>query len=411
MKKIKIAIIGWTLSTLSGCSIFQTPTPPPELQIENPSDLPASTLTTMSPALSCLDDMMVAYHKAPIYITAADINNFTSEHSLSSGMNEMLISSISKLGIRSGGVRYVSFDPSVQNILSLQGAHPDKADFRAPDYFIRGGVTQVNKNLWSGQNGIGGSVELDPGQLLDGGSFFILQGQDDLTKSISNSSNYVSLSMDINAGYISNLQIIPGAVSSNTLGMQMQNSSAISGDISVHDIGISYSLSDSATKDLNTMLRMLVEVASIEIVGKLQAIPYHRCLLNAGTNAETYKNILPIFMEKSVTSPNELIKIVQNALSELDYYKGPISGVLDNNTSEAIAKYQLRMGLLTTGAIGFDTFRMINTLSPTRDMPYSTWWVTDNQMAGEAIGIAATTSATKTQPKAQQSKSTNSTEN
>jgi hypothetical protein len=351
--------------------------------------------------------MMVAYRKAPIYIAASDINNFTKEHSLSSGINEMLISSISKLAIRSGGVRYISFDPSVQNILSLQGAHPEKAEFRAPDYFIRGGVTQVNKNLWAGQNGIGGSVEIDPGQLLDGGSFFILQGQDDLTKSISSSTNYVTLSMDLNAGYVSSLQIIPGAVSSNTLGMQMQNSSAVSGDISVHDIGISYSLSDSVTKDLNTMLRMLVEVASIEIVGKLQAIPYHRCLLNAGTNTETYQQLLPVFIEKSATSPEELVKTVQSALAELGYYIGPISGVLNHTTSEAIAKYQLRMGLLTTGAIGFDTFRMINTLSPTRDVPYSTWWITDNQLAGEAMGIVTPPATTEKPSSPKQTPSNN----
>lgn len=382
----KSLLLSTTLFTLVGCSTFDTPVPPAELRVSVPSELPTSTLTTMTPALSCLDDMMVAYKKAPVYLASADISNFTKEHSLSSGMNEMLISALSKMSVRSSGVRYISYDPSVQNILTLQGAHPQKEEFRAPDYFLRGGVTQVNKDLWQGQNGIGASAEVDPGQLLDGGSFFILQGQDDLTKSLSNSSNYVSLSMDMNVGHLANLQIIPGVGSSNTLGMQMTESEAISGDLSVHDIGVSYSLSESVTKDINTMLRMLVEVASIEVIGKLQAIPYHRCLLNAADNTKTYKELLPVFISKISQSPEELIKTVQTALADLEYYDGKVNGQLDSKTSEALARYQSRMGLLSSGIIGFDTFRMINTVTPTRDTPYSTWWLNERGIVGEQTG-------------------------
>jgi hypothetical protein len=169
----------------------------------------------------------------------------------------MMITALSKTSIRSGGVRYVSFGPDVQNVLTLQGAHPANKTFRAPDFFIRGGLTEFNKSLWSGQNGAGASAQFNAGQIVNGGTFFLFKGQEDLTKSISLENGYGTLTMDLNAGFIANLQNIPGVFSSNTLAMESRSGRSVTGDLSLAHLGLSYSLSENVTHDFNQVSALL----------------------------------------------------------------------------------------------------------------------------------------------------------
>ena len=332
---------------------------------------------------------MVAYDRAPIYITSAPISNMTNERSISKGSTEMLISAVSRMAIRSKGVRYITFEPAIQNVMSLQGAHPDSADFRAPDYFIRGGLTQINKSFWNGQRGIGGSVEIDPGDVIDLGTFFQIDGQEDITSSVSSNAGYGTLSIDLNAGYVASLQIIPGASSSNTLALRTSHGNAMTGDLSVSDLGVSFTLTETFTRDMNTVLRALLEVGAIELIGKLHGLPYGRCLLQAGVNEERDSDLLARYLKQSTNNPGEIVRAAQQALKDMGYYTQQISGELDVDTEEALRVYQIRMGLLSTGAIGFDTFRALNSYTPARDEPYVSWW--DNDRAVTLGKVTETT--------------------
>ena len=360
---------------------MKTPEVPVAVQTQYPSTLPTSVVTDFNGSLTCMDDLMTLQQVDPIFLSSSPITNFTSDRSISKGSTEMLISALSKMTIRSGGVRYVSFGSDVQNVLTLQGSHPDKGLFRTPDYFVRGGLTQINKNLWSGQKGYGVSSQIDPGQLIDGGTFFLLRGQEDVTRSISKSASYGTLTMDLNAGFVSTLQMISGASSSNTLGLSNREGKSMSADISMNDLGVSFSISDNTAKDFNSVLRALIEVSAIELVGKLQGVPYWRCLANAGINAEKNAELLAKFIELNQTDSLKIIRAVQLALTDLDYYTGSIDGQLSEETSDALFQYQTRMGLLASGSIGFETFRSINTYIPLRDTPYVTWWENVNQLA------------------------------
>src|SRR6218665_2153615 len=156
---LKRSALGLTLSLLlPSCAFLATPpVVPDEIRVKNPTNLPNPVVTNFSEALACMDDLMLINQVTPIYIASPQITNYTSDRSISTGGTEMLISALSKMGIRSGGVRYVSFGPEGQNVLTLQGAHPNNKTFRAPDFFIRGGLTEFNKTFWNVQNGAGAS--------------------------------------------------------------------------------------------------------------------------------------------------------------------------------------------------------------------------------------------------------------
>ena len=362
---------------LSGCS-YTAPEVPADIRQENPDTLPKSTITNFNEALVCMDDLMVIHEVPSLYLASQGIENLTSDRSLSAGGKEMLITALSKMSTRSKGVRFVSYGVDIRDILDLQGAHPDKADFRAPDFFIRGGVTQINKSLWSGQRGAGASFILDEGQLNDGGTFFILKGEEDLTGSYSLSSSYGTVTVDMSVGQIANLQIIPGIASSNTLALKHQDGSSVTADLTIADFGFSYSLTDNETLDYNTVFRSLIQVGAIEIIGKLHDVPYWRCLANAGTVASRNAALRARFNELNEADDRKaLYTFVQEALKDARYYDGEVDGTFGVSTRNALQTYQQRHGLLATGLIDFETFRLMNLYTPSRDAPYVPWWDAD----------------------------------
>lgn len=379
------------------------PTVPDSVRVKHPTNLPNPVVTNFSEALACMDDLMVIHQVTPIYIASPQINNFTSDRSISSGGTEMLITALSKMAIRSQGVHYVSFSPDIQNVLTLQGAHPNSKAFRAPDFFIRGGLTEFNKSLWDAQNGAGVSFEMNSGTVQQAGLAAIIKGKKDFTKSFSRDASLGTLTMDLNAGFVSNLQIIPGVASSNTLALENRSGKSITGDISLAQLGLSYSLSENVSEDFNQVLRSLIQVGAIEIVGKLHGLPYWRCLSNAGLVEEKDRELRALFIERSANSPADLVKTAQTVLRDLKYYNGPINGTLDAATQESIQYYQQQMGLLASGNLTYETFRMMNVYTPARASPYVPWWQNYSQVergiAGSPVTPPSSTVAVATESK------------
>ncbi len=382
---------------LAGCSTLP-PKVPEDIQTKYTSTLPKATITNFNEAIACMDDLMLASEVAPIYVSSQGLTNYTSDHSISLGGIEMLITTLSKMSIRSNAVRFVSYNSDIANMMTLQGVHPDRNTFRVPDFFIRGGVTAHNKSLWSGQKGAGASIEFEEPNIVDNGTFFTLLGQEDATMSYSLSSAYGTLTMDMSAGYISNLQIVPGVASANTLALENRKGKAISADLGIGDLGYSFSLSGNKTFDYNSVYRSLIQVGAIEIVGKLQKVPYWRCLSNAGAVEQRDAELLDhyIVLEKSAAGRTELIKGAQTALSELEYYNGPKNGMLNEPTKESLQNYQQQMGLIATGLINFETFRMMNLYQPTREHKNSYWWEGLQGIPEQAVAAKQTTQTGQT---------------
>lgn len=362
-----------TVVTLGGCSVFE-PKVPEDVKTKYTSNLPKGTLTNFNEAIACMDNLMLVHEVAPIYVSSQGLANYTSDHTISLGGMEMLITALSKMSIRSNGVRFVSYNADIANMMTLQSAHPNRDTFRVPDYFIRGGVTQHNKALWNGQRGSGASVEMESPNIIDGGTFFTLQGQEDATTSYSLSSSYGTLTMDMSAGFISNLQIVPGVASANTLALENRKGKSITADLAIGDLGYSYSFSDNKSYDFNNLYRSLIEVGAIEIVGKLQKVPYWRCLANAGQVEQRDRELLASFVVLQNEDPERLIKGAQDVLQDLDFYDGDPSGLLTQEVQESLQEYQRQMGLIATGQLNFETYRMMSLFTPTVDAPASYWW-------------------------------------
>ena len=65
---------------------------------------------------------------------------------------------------------------------------------------------------------------------------------------------------------------LPGIYSANTLALY-NSIGAITGDLSMAKLGLSYSYSNNTSQDFNDVYRALIQVGTIELIGKLQKVP------------------------------------------------------------------------------------------------------------------------------------------
>jgi len=295
---------------------------------------PASkTVTNFTPALRCMDDLLLAYGIRDIPITTAGIPDSTGK--VMAGTKEMLITAASKMSIKSKALTFIDYDTERADLLTLfqdiqaAGAFQHKL----PRYYIRGAITQLDENAIDAQQGAGIALPfLDVGLSRDQVSSVV--------------------SIDMNVGETTSRMILPGINASNSLVITRAGKG---GDLGgkVGKVGFSFNISLNKAEGMGSGVRALIELGMIELIGKLTGTPYWKCLEIDKTN--------PVMVEQArewydAMSPSDLTKFVQRKLAGMNLYQGPIDGVVSRELTSAIGKFQAENGLIADGRINFDLY-------------------------------------------------------
>ena len=345
---------------------------PNAIQSQYPSHKAVNNLTDFSEALVCMDEKLLAAKVDPVYLSSEKINNLTSTSSFSKGGKEMLINALSKMSTKSKAVVYVRYGTDVASMLDLQGVHPDKDDFRVPDFFITGGVTEYNENRFRGSVGGGKSISIDDGTTTSSGLVSIISGNEEATASISNSLGYGTIAMDMSLAYVKDLQVIPGTVSSNTLAIQKTYSNSVSVDLTIGDIGFTSQVTNTEQLDINTIMRSLIEIGSIEIVGKIHNVPYWECFNNVYDKSGRVMALLAIY--NNLKENRLMDEFAIKSLKELGYLDKDYLEKTSNENQEnlfisnALVSFQLNNQLMASGTYDFNTFRYLFETLESSDM-------------------------------------------
>ena len=103
-----------------------------------------------------MDELFLAQGKKDIYITSAGIPDATGL--VAAGTKEMLITAISKMSATSGAFRFVDYDPTQLDVQVLSELVGLRESFVAPNYYIRGAITQLDSNVLSSADSAGVSM-------------------------------------------------------------------------------------------------------------------------------------------------------------------------------------------------------------------------------------------------------------
>jgi len=317
---------------LAGCTA--DPPKPESATVATAVKTPASkTVTNFTPALRCMDDLLLAYGKKDIVITTAGIPDSTGK--VMTGTKEMLITAASKMSIKSKALTFIDYDTERSDLLALfQDIQAAGAfNHKLPNYYIRGAVTQLDENAIDAQ--AGGGIALP---------FLDLGVSKDQVSSV--------VSIDMNIGETTTRMILPGVNASNSLVITRVGSGKDMGG-KIGKVGFSFNMSLNRAEGLGAGVRALIELGMIELVGKLTGTPYWKCLQVEKTN--------PVMIEQAREwydgmKPEERIKFVQRKLAGMGAYTGEINGAISPGLTSAIGKYQAENGLIADGRINFDLY-------------------------------------------------------
>ncbi|MCG5243781.1 DUF4384 domain-containing protein [Azospirillum doebereinerae] len=313
--------------------------------VQQPKTPAARTISSFSEALRCMDGLMAAHGKRDIYITSNGIPDATGR--VAGGTKDMLITAVSRMSERSNAFRFVDFEPALDDVNALYWMVGVQPNFRAPSYYIRGAITQLDDNVVSESMGAGISLPaLDLGVSADQVASMI--------------------SVDLNVGELVTRQIIPGMSSSNSLAVLTSGKGADAGAV-IGKAGLSFNVAFNKSEGLHQAVRTLVELSTIEVLGKLTRTPYWQCLGIDQTN--------PAFMGQArdwfdAMPAVQRVTFVQSTLASEGYYDGAVSGELNEPTRSAVSRYQADHDLIATGRIDFDLYqRMLAQPSGSKQLP------------------------------------------
>ena len=290
-----------------------------------PEVAPFRSITGFSQALRCMDNLMIDYGVRDVSMLVEDILDQTKK--VNAGTRDMLISAVSDMTRRSRAIRVVAFGRDATNVISfLASAQRQSAYDVIPQFDIKGSVSQFDENVIRNQKDAG--ISFKP--------FINLGISRDAATSI--------MGLDLSVLTTDDMSILAGVTSRNSV-VILKTGNGTDADAAYHKFGLSFSMSLSKSEGQSQALRGLVELAVVELMGKLTKTPYWTCL---GANAESNEDIkleISDWYYAAAASRVELIGYFQNQLRRRGFYVGPVDGEFNPAIDEAISNYRVALGL------------------------------------------------------------------
>lgn len=314
-------------------------------EIASPDSNPVRAITNFSGALSCMDDLMARSGVKGVSIAIDDIADKTDQ--LKAGITEMTVSALSSISAKSGAITtFATRNPNRDGRDGLKELHAmhDSATQRAPDFFLRGAVTQLDRSVVRNQVGAGIDVGL-----------FNISGLKAIEVDM--------VTLDLNVGLVRDLSMIAGVSARNSVAVASRTQSGQAGAV-IKTVGLTFRMNLNKSDGPHQAVRTLVELAVVEIVGKMTGLPYWTCLDDPATDPVFRANRLKEWKGKNKPAR---VRDISHMLRRQNAYKGPINGVLTAQLREAIAGYESRRGLIPDGQPDFDLFLSLASQRAARD--------------------------------------------
>jgi hypothetical protein len=122
-----------------------------------------------------------------------------------------------------------------------------------------------------------------------------------------------------------------------------------------HKFGINYQQNLSRSDGTTQALRTLIELAAIELMGKLTKVPYWVCL-NGTSNDEAVKQEIGDWYTGLFAERGAMIAYWQQQMRVRGLYTGDVDGEADANLIAAVTAYREALGLPKNAKLDLDFF-------------------------------------------------------
>ncbi|WMP16337.1 hypothetical protein [Thiothrix lacustris] len=260
MKKSKMFTLGVMICfVLSGCVNLNSKLQGEFEEIKKgPSGAPYKSVTGFSDSLRCMDDLMLSNNIRDIPVMVEDVEDKTD--AVKMGVRDMLISAVSEMTFKSHGIKLILYGKDSGNLISfLKAANNNKVYEAVPLYDIQGSISQFDKGVVSADASVGLFARSD-------GGFGAARG-----------SSLSVVALDLNVVKTADMSVVPGVSSKNSVAI-FQRGDSLDADASINKFGIYFDINLNRNEGQAQAVRSLVELAAVEIVGKLTRVSYEQCL-------------------------------------------------------------------------------------------------------------------------------------
>ncbi len=314
------------------------PRPETSFDAQQPRTAAVRNIGNFSEALRCMDDLFAAHGKRDIYITTAGIPDATGL--IATGTKEMFISAVSRMSAKSGAFRFVDYDITQLDVQVLSELVGLNQDFVAPSYYIRGAITQLDSSVLASSQSAGISLaKVDLG--------------------VSSDQVVSVVSMDLNVGRLVTRQILPGLSANNSIAVVRTGRGGDVGGL-IGKAGLSFSVSLDRSEGFAQAVRNLIDLSTIEVLGKLARVPYWECLSIQPTNPAFRAEVRQWFDSMGAA---ERDRFAEAALIRTGYLQG---GASSRDLPAAIARYQAANDLVPSGRVDFELYYRLLASEPAR---------------------------------------------
>lgn len=306
---------------------------------KGPEQAPRRSITGFSDALRCMDTTLANYGVRDVSVLLEDITDQTKK--VNAGTKDMLISAVSEMTSRSHAIRLVAFGLDSSNLITfLEQAETKSAYAVIPQFDIKGSITQLDENLIQKQADAG--LGFDSGDAVALGLGYAKDAASNI------------LALDLTMLSTSDFSILPGVTSRNAV-VIFKEGTGFDADATIRKFGINYNMSLSRSEGQSQALRTLVELATVELFGRLTRTPYWTCLGSTGTEPEIRQEISDWY-HAFEANPPQLPRWFQNQLRLRGYYNGPVDGSPSPEFDQAVTSYRQALGLPAEGGLDLAFF-------------------------------------------------------
>lgn len=302
---------------------------------------PQRNVTRFADGLRCMDELMYRFGVRDVSVMIEEMQD--QSRRLGAGTRDMMVSAFADMTRRSRGVRLVTFGQDNQNVVQLLQFAQKLNDFKVlPQYDIRGSITQFDEDVVREQAGFGASIASAITGPLFGVRF--------------NRARQASvLGFDASVISTSDLSLLPGASSKNIVVVRREDDTLGDGQAVVRSSSASFTFGVSRNEAVAQSLRTMIELATIELTGKVLRLPYWGCLGLDLRDPEVQREMDDWYF--SIEGTPDLARFLQEQLRNRRFYDGPLDGKSNPAYEQALAHYRKAVGTSVQGAPDFEVWR------------------------------------------------------
>ena len=338
IERIGAWLIAAAALMLAGCGAMDTKKDVLETANQvrtGPEQPPFRSVTNFSDALRCMDNQMIIFGAQDLSVLVEELKDETKK--VNAGTRDMLISAVSDMSKRSRAVRLVVYGPDAGNLIGFLSQAERKAAYAAiPRFDIKGSISQFDESVAKKDASVG----------FAWGEYFNL--------GYARTGDATVLGVDLTMVTTDDLSVVPGVTARNAV-LILKQGTGLDTDAQYKKFGMNFTTTLSRAEGNAQALRNLIELAVIELFGKLTKTPYWLCL-GADLASEPVKTEIADWYYTMIGDASEMIAYFQNQLSLRGVYVGPVDGKSNAAFAEAVSRYRVALGLAPGSKIDREFF-------------------------------------------------------